>query len=493
MNFNDAYRTWRNRARRFDPESIIRVALQSQCEPAVSEFEELKKAPWITLLMVKWVCQDVFIDDKWAPPCTREQVDQLRQKLYELPDGLSARSRDTLPLRLRVRQLMRPQLGFQRRLSRSFVREAALLTQQGDDHPLCEMFRNKTGLGLLEFIDLSLATFSAILDGNRVIKDRFFDPLEDCYSNEVIAAYRSHVSRTFPELVVFSRSLPHSMEKVASEYFEFPALVRYPFFRDGDVLTCWHPAVFYRWAEGFVHSILSEEGQEYIDRFSRLFEHHVISECRRVPSDFLGEDDLKGCIAEGTRVPDGLLSFPGVNVFVESKAGLFDESVMAIGHNEMFKHKTKSITKAVGQTWATSVSIRERKSAPEDVLHADLDYLLIVTNKDLGASRGTTLESIYPEGTLSYPNADAERFLPLKRIYVLSIEDFERLVSAAANNTISIPDFLAVCVADDDLPESQLMFFEQHLDRHKIQLSFSAVVETAMNEGTSRLERAMQA
>lgn len=492
MRFNDTYKTWRNRARQYDPESIVRLALQILGEPSANQVEELRKAPWLTLLMVKWVCQDAFLDDKWAPACTRSQVDELRQRLWRFPDRLTSGGRDTLPLRLFVRQVLRPQLGFQRTLTKSFVREAALLAQQGDDFPLCELFRNKTGLDLLDFIDFSLATFSAILDGSRVVGEGFFNSLRTCYSNEAIIAFRSQVSRTFPELVAFCRSLPHSMEKVASEYYEFPALTRYPFFRDGDTLTCWHPAVFYRGIEGFVHSVLSEEGQDYIDRFSRLFERHVISECRRVPSAFMDEDDLKQCIAEGTQVPDGLLSFPGCNVFVESKAGLFDESIMAIGHNEMFRRKTRSITTAVGQAWATSISIRERGCAPESVLNANLDYLLIVTNKELGASRGTALESIYPKGTLAYPSSQAERFLPLKQIYVLSIDDFERLVSAAVDESISIPEFLASCVADDDVPESQVMLFEQHLNRRRIKLSFSPVVEDALTESTSRLERAMQ-
>lgn len=492
VRFNDVFRTWRNRARRYDPDSIVRQALQILNEPVDDPVEELRKAPWLSLLMVKWVCQDAFQDNKWAPPCTRAQVDELRQRLWEFPDSLAARGRETLPMRLFIRQLLRPQLGFQRRLTKSFVREAALLSMQGADHPLCEVFRRKTGFGLEEFVDFSVAAFSAILNGNRVIGATFFDPLEATYGTEAIAAFRKQVSRDFAELVNFCRSLPHAGEKVASEYYEFPAVTRYPFFRDCDELKVWHPTVFYRGMEGFVHSVLSEEGQDYIDRFSRMFERHVVEECQRVPCDFLDEETLRACVAEGSRVPDGLLSFPGVNVFVESKAGLFDESVMAIGHNEMFRRKTRAITTGVGQAWATCASLRERGVASHDVLDAELDYLLIVTNKELGASRGTALAEIYPAGSLVYPSDLAEQYLPLSRIYVLSIDDFERMVSAAAAETISIPGFLAACVADDEIPEQQLMLFEQHLNRRGVQLEFSAIVNTAFQESTSRLERAMR-
>ena len=191
-------------------------------------------------------------------------------------------------------------------------------------------------------------------------------------------------------------------------------------------MICWHPAVYYRGLESFVHSVLSEEGQQYIQPFSGLFEQHVVTEAKQVPARFLGEDALRAFIAADTQVPDGLLSFAGCNVFVESKAGLYHESVMTVGNSDVFAHKTRAIRKAVGQASATSVSLREQRRAPLQVLEADADYLLIVTNKELGASKGTALASMYPEGTLDYPNAEAERLLPRKRIYVLAIDDFER-------------------------------------------------------------------
>ena len=208
----------------------------------------------------------------------------------------------------------------------------------------------------------------------------------------------------------FCRSLPNANRKVASEYFEFPILTRYPFLRSGNAMICWHPMVLYRGLESFVHSILSEEGQEYMQRFSRLFERHVVAEAGKVPGParFVDEDGLRGFISAETQVPDGLLSFPGCNVFIESKAGLYHESVMTVGNRDVFAHKTRAIRTAVGQAWATSVSLREQRRAPLQVLAADADYLLIVTNKELGASKGTALASMYPEGTLDYPNEEAE-------------------------------------------------------------------------------------
>ena len=388
---------------------------------------------------------------------------------------------------------MRPVLGFERGFNWTFVREAALLAEHGDDHPLRAFFRKKTGIDVLDFIDLSLGLSNKVLNGDRVIPDAYLSSLHRTYAPEVVSSFLDSISRTTPGLVQFCRSLPNADRKVASEYFEFPVLARYPFFRRGNALVCWHRALFFRGLEGFVHSVLSEQGDQYMQRFGRLFERHVIAEARRVPARFLDEDALGELIAAETKVPDALLSFPGCNVFIESKAGLFHESVMTVGNSEVFAHKTRAIRTAVEQARETSVSLRKEGRAPREVFDADADYLLIVTNKDLGASGGTALQTMYPPGTLASPDPQAERFLPLGRIYVLAIDEFECVASAAASGRIELPSFLASCVADDEARNEPLSLFEHHLHRGRLPNEFSRTVSKAIEAGFSRLEGALSA
>ena len=491
VSFTDAYKAWRNQARKFNIESIVRGAIDVLGERSSDPVEELKEAPWLTMLMVKWACQDRFPGRAHLPSISQEQLYELRQRLWKLPERLDVGGRNEMPLGLFMRQLIRPQLGFQRGFSKSFVREAALLAEQSEDYPLRRLFRKRSGFDVLEFIDLGLGTFGKILDGNRVLGDAYLSSLHGAYTPAVISSFQRSISRTFPELVAFCRSLPDANRKVASEFFEFPILTRYPFLRVGNSMICWHPMVFYRGLESFVHSVLSEEGQDYMQRFSKLFERHVVTEAGKVPAEFVDEDALRGFIAADTQVPDGLLSFPGCNVFVEAKAGLYHESVMTVGSRDVFAHKTKAIRTAVGQAWATSVSLRKQRRAPLQVLDAETDYLLIVTNKELGASKGTALASMYPEGTLDYPNAEAERFLPRNHIYVLAIDDFERLTNTAASGQIELPVFLVSCVRDDERPETARLLFEQHLNRREVPLRFSQTVEQAVEASLLRLERAL--
>ena len=492
--FNDIYKEWRNRARRYSLESIVNGALEGLCESKPDLMTDIGGAPWLTMLMVKWACQDRHPRGAHLPPISPEQLHHLRNKLWDFQKFMDTLDRNARPQDLGIRRMMRPQLGFQRGLSNGFVREAALLAEQVEDHPLRKRFKQKTGFDVIHFVDLSWAVCYAILGGKRVLNDGFLSPLHGTYTPEVVSAFESSVSRTLDELTAFCRALPHTKKKVSSEYFEFPVLTRYPFFRTDDAMVCWHPAVLYRGLESFVHSVLSEAREEregYMRLFSQLFEQHVVAQARKVPGEFLEEGELRQLIAAGKRVPDGLLSFPGCNVYVESKAGLFLESVMTLGSDELFRDKTKAIAKAVEQAWATSVSLREERRAPPEVLRAGTDYLLIVTNKELGLSKGTALAATYPDGTLDYPNIETERLLPHNHIYVLSIDDFERLTNAAAGGQIELPEFLASCVRDDQEPKTAVRLFEQHLNRGKIPVQFSDTVENACQASHGRLERAL--
>jgi hypothetical protein len=166
---------------------------------------------------------------------------------------------------------------------------------------------------------------------------------------------------------------------------------------------------------------------------------------------------------------------------------------MTAGHSQMFAHKTRAIRTAVVQGWSASTGLRKERRAPPQVLNASRDYLLIVTNKELGASRGTTLASMYPPETLVYPDPEARRFLPLSNIYVLSIEDFERLVHGALTTELALPAFMDDCVAADQVAETSVRFFEQHLDRWKLPRAFSTLVENTLDQIAARLGGALEA
>ena len=488
--FDEIYKVWRNRARRFDPQSIVLTALEFLKQQPPTKLADLERYPWQVLLMVKWACQDHEMDRSRAPAITPQDFDDLRQRLWDFPKQMGSRIRDTLPGKLFFRQLINPQLGFQREFSPGFVREAAILAAQPDNNPLRRLFEEKTRLNPRDFLDLAFAIYCGILEGRHAFGPEWFAPLLKAYPRDVIEAFVEAVSVDYAGLRKFVRGLPNADRRVQSELFEFPVLTRYPLLRFNGQLHCWHPMLFFRGMEGFVHSVLSELGTAYIEPFSKLFEKHVVNEARTVSaSRFYDEAEIRAWLPQGARVPDGLLSYPGYNIFIESKAKLFDESIMCVGHTERFSHMTRALRDAIEQAWSACALLRQEKRAPDQVMNAAKDFLLIVTNREVSASNGRALAAMYPPDPLVPPIPEAIDHLPLEYVYVLSIEDFERLVHGLPTAGVQLPQFLEGCVTADAHAATAVFCFQQHLAHGSIPRSYSAIVQGEIEAISARLER----
>jgi hypothetical protein len=85
------------------------------------------------------------------------EFDDLRECLDNFPHRICLFPEErSLPLSLR--RITWQQVAFQRRVSAAFsMREAALLAELAREHPLRLLFREKTGLDALQFMDFALA------------------------------------------------------------------------------------------------------------------------------------------------------------------------------------------------------------------------------------------------------------------------------------------------------------------------------------------------
>jgi hypothetical protein len=488
--FNDLYKQFRNRLRPYKPFSILRAALTTLRAKSGDKLQDLKMAPWQVLLIVKWALQDKMAEDIGGRDISQLQFDGIRQKLYEFAEYM--RSVPGLPLPLFFRRHVHQQIAFQREMSGGFVREAAMLGTLAEEHPLRQQFQARAGITPELFMDLALSTYPAIVLDNRMsLPFRWFSPLARIVGGASLESFYTLVARDYSQLRRFCRALPDQNPRVASEYFESTPLRRFPFFRHGDGLECWHEMVFFRGMEGMVHSVLSEAGKAYIEPFSKLFESHVAREAFSAEFPSMNEDALRSLLGRDSKVPDALLSFPEANVLIEAKAGLFDESVMTIGNIQILSDRTKALREAIKQGWAASSVLRKTEAAPVQVRNAPIDYLLVVTNRDLETGRGTHLKEMYPDGKLAYPNAESAQFLPLERVYILSVEEFERLMSAVRQREVYLPKVLADCVEADAQPTSAKYFFEQHLTAQKIRLGRSDLVNRALDRSEERVATAL--
>lgn len=485
LSFNQAYKEWRNKARGYSLLSIIDCAISVLHADSASKIDDLRKAPWHVLLIVKWACQDRMNRLSFGNSISQTEFDRLRQSLWDLSDRFDVGITVSRPAQLFFRQLIRPQIDFQKKDSLNFVREAALLCIQEKNSRLRLMFSEKTGLSVEDFIDLSVAITAIVISDGKIFDASKFSSLRAAYG-EGVDRFVDLIALDANGVLDFFRAIPDANQKVASEFYEFPAISRYPFLKIGQRLVCWHKSVFFRGMENIVHSIMSENGQEYMRDFTRLFERHVVSQSKLIPCPFFDEDVLRGWLPAGSKVPDGLLSFDRVNVFVESKAGMFDESIKVVGNADIFMSKTRMLQKAIEQARSASVGLRASPLAPDAAKNSEIDYLLIVTNKEISVSRGDRLAAM-----CGCDFAGDEGYLSLVRVYVMSIDDFERMIAGIFSGKRSLPDFLRSCVARDSAPETAVFLFSQHLDADGFPASASEIVGQALNNANQRLAIAL--
>lgn len=486
--FETYYKQWRNQARVYSLESILESVMQECLRKTNNNHEELQKYPWQLLLIVKWICQDKMMSNVCKPDITTEQFENLRKKLWNISDKASVISMKDTSINLLIRRVFNPQKGFQQPLDASFVREASLISQS---QSLTNTFINKVGISPDDFYDLAFTTVS-ILNTNKaafIDESSYLKTFNNNYSAGTVQLFLKSISKNQSSLLTYFQSRPDTIKKVASECFEFPILISAPLYEKNGLYRCWNEQVLYRALESFIHTTLSGEKGAYIEKFSRIFESHVLAEAKKLNELVYDEKQIMPWCGNqaGTPSPDGLISYNDCNIFIEVKAGLYPETTMTIGNSQILAHKTKDLKKACNQAWSASTKLRELSSAPTQVISATKDYLLVVLNKDLGISKGEVLNEMYTEDKLRLLAPDALEKLPLSRIYFLSIDEYEWLIVAAQNQELHIPTFLGLCVQADEKPETSVYSFHQHLIREQVPKGISERVKKTYKDCTKRV------
>ena len=480
-----AYRPIRNRLRRLHPRSTVQLILELLQENKGNDIvSNLANAPWLYLLLVKWTCQDSMAGMQSERNATQDDIIPLVQTLWELPGRLTSQVNASLFMR----QIMRPQLQFQRIDKAGLIRDAAILLSLPAEHRVRIQFEKQSGLTLHALIDLSLALISHLENQhNRILPEKYFQSYSPLYDENIIENYYNCISQDFTGLRIYFTSLPDAQQKRKSELFEFPLISRYPFYRSNGNLFCWHPSVAYYGMSGLIHSILKESGQQYVKDYGLAYELYVKSIAHLAHGTVYDEKQLQNLIPDGEKTTDFLISTPDCNIFVEAKSGVFGENVMTSGNNEILQDKLKAVNHAIQQGRSASHWVRANTNTPAQVLKAPTDFLLIVTNKELILGNGARLSDLYGV-PLDAPSGFSNQRLALERVYIVAIEDFERLILAEQNNEINLPDFLSQCGLHDSEPESAKLLMDQHLTAAKVAYRCSALITDELDRALGRAE-----
>lgn len=481
----DAYKTIRNRLRRYSASSIVDLALQMMWNPPDDPIEELRSAPWLTLLIVKWALQDSSVSLRVGSPIPRQEMDRIRQELWELQG-----TPDTENVFLMLRTILHAQLEFQRPESWGFLRWPALYARLPHEHKCRQQFRNALGMEPNTFMDLAHALLARVLSKAVPFDNSWLLPMRGAYGDSVDRIY-DLLTRDMPSLRTELQADSAQRIRGKQELYEFPYFKHFPLLRlrDGRI-HCWHRLVFARGIEEIVHLRLSEQfGSDYTMSFSRVFESYVTELATDSGLTFMTEDAYKAIVGGSAPSVEVILQDDDCNIFVEAKMSLFRDDVLLQDGETAIYNKTKHIRKAISQGWEVGQLVRQTPVFGSQFVKKE-DFLLVVTSRELLVGGGEMLRNLYGACKFDYPGAEAAARLPLKNVFVVSIEDFENLMGCVKSGEVNLTEILkkAATANQSGISVTSRLFLSDFLRENTARWTVPRVLAQARHDANLRLK-----
>jgi hypothetical protein len=120
---------------------------------------------------------------------------------------------------------------------------------------------------------------------------------------------------------------------------------------------------------------------------------------------------------------------------------LFKDDVLLQDDETAVFNKTKHVRNAISQGWEVGQLVRQPSALGSRFKKVE-DFLLVITNRELLIGGGQMLQHLYGLNKITCPDADAERRLPLRNVFVLSIEEFENLTSCIKSGAVNLSELL---------------------------------------------------
>ena len=485
------YREVRNKLRQYSLHSILDAALILLNRKLNSLGDEVQSAPWLILLMVKWALQDKMVNENLGRRITPNEFIAIQQRLWNMERGNGGPM--TTNIFRFIRSLSYVQVQFQRGETFEFARWPAILSRLSPQHALRKQFEAEFGLTPDDFLDLTLAVYGPVVNREGPLAPAYFTALRARYGEKIDTI-----------LGLFSRDVPSLREQLSAEavknrhstqaVLEIPVFSRFPLVRGlNGLYHCWHRKVFARGVEEFIHNKLSLGGQPYSRSYSEIFEDYVVDLAKGTGLLRIDEKGYWRLVGKDKHAVEAILRDEDCNIFVEAKFGLYQDEYITLDDPEQAWRNLKRFREAAEKGAAVSDRLA---SVPElqDLADRRQDFLLIVTNRQLYIPTGRQVEEISSERTQVVDERARlvmSAKLPVENVFILSLDEFERLMTAVTDKRIRLSEILpklAELVTD---PAHWRMDFGQMMGEFGGMRGFAPLIEQAIEASMARLAAAL--
>lgn len=459
------YKKIRNKFRKYNSLEVVNSCINHLKKDQTNEVEELRKSPWLTVLLIKWVIAD---DDFNTNGANREFT---LNKLYEILN-LILNMRHRMPsqfenLDLFMCSIANQQFMYQRELSLSHIYRQKVFFDLPENHYINQEFESIINIRISDFLNLSLVVWTKFIENEQEIKLSYFANFEDHYTIDVIQSFLDSISINLMDLRNELRTVENINIGKSCEFFEQTPFLKYPLIKDNDNYICVYPNILYRSIEYFIYDKMRKHNADkFMDmsNFGGIFEKYIEKMLNYAKTNFINEDNIKSSIGHNNKLIDFIVMECDANVFIEAKAVEMPYSGKIAHKSQVIIHKTKdSIIKAIEQ--ANSVLNQINSSNNDKFIAQKQNYLLVVTFKNLLLGNGKRFYNDVAKEKLDtiYSKYKDKQTINMEDIYFISIDEFDILTELVKKKFISYSGAIEKAKINDSKLETSKLVFRQHL------------------------------
>lgn len=452
----------------------------------LNNVEHLRKAPWVQLLLVRWILTDPDFGRSTlvAKP---GQVIEIMNKAWKLND--KGRLPSEYPsIQLFMRSIAFQQFPYQERLALDKIgRQWALFAQLPEDSLLQKRFVAICGLSIRDFLSLAFLLAAKLLQNPTIRFNKgFFGPVVNEFGESTITAFLGTLSAEFPE--VRSALAGQGRDgKHHQELLEYSPLSQWPLLISRGQYLSWYPTLLFRRLETFIYDVLrASDPAEFMDKFGSIFEDYVGRAIEDSGASFLREEDLIPLL-EGGKCVDFLIHEREEVVLVDAKAVEIASIARSTADPRLVRDRTKgTLLKAIEQAYSVW---SKREYLPLQIGEdGTVPYVIVVTFKEHYLGNGLKYSMAVADEDIrkiqaKYVGAN----IPLENIFFLTIDDLDYLSEAVRLGKLSYADALRHAAASDEDPKTAKFTFTQSILELRLGDKPDRV-KSCIDELTARLE-----
>ncbi|RLA48703.1 MAG: hypothetical protein DRR42_16435 [Gammaproteobacteria bacterium] len=479
-NYYQGFKRIRNKFRRYAPYGQIENALR-YANGGRSKLDNIKRHPWLMMLLVKWILLDDNFDDRGRPAPADSNTNLIYQGMHDL-SGRVRGPRDYDNVQLWIRAIGYQQFIYQENFSAAnFVRQFILFADLDENHRFRRVFREHVGLDINVFLELSLIVLTRFFGRDHFFISRsWFGPLENNKNGYSAERFLKAISLTLPQFRARLQNEERN-DRLADEYYEQTPFVSTPLLNVQGQYWVFHHNILFRGLEHFVYDQLRAiNAQEFMNPFGKVFEAHIGTIIRETQLPVINEADLVKTLGKQSgRLIDFIIFDDNAHIFVDAK-GVSSTHKAMVSHlsrlvlGSTANHALTAIDQALEvQTWLQQQDIDQAEFQAQNE-----NFLIVVTYKELYLGNGITFrDAVAREGVEQiYERYESRANLPLENIYFMGIDSFELLCQAARAGEISLADALRQARVNDSNPSTRNFSFSLHLGTMETSRHLSQVI-----------------